>query len=105
MFLGVARRHDPNDWALPGGKVDPDETELEAAVRECLEETGIEIWNLKEVYRGLVGPDEGVTFSCDWHGEPKTQPGEPACRWITREELTGGCFGEYNSNLLKAIGK
>ncbi len=103
-FLGVARRNDPNDWALAGGKVDPEETEEEAAVRECFEETGIRIWNLREVYRGLVGPDQGVTFMCDWEGQPMNQPGEPACRWITREELVGGCFGVYNSELLAAVG-
>lgn len=104
MFLGVARRNDPNDWALAGGKVDPDESEEEAAIRECFEETGIRIWNLREVYRGLVGPDQGVTFMCDWGGEPVSQPGEPACRWITREELLGGCFGVYNAELLWAVG-
>ena len=30
-------------WEFPGGKVEPDESPADAAVRECLEETGIQI--------------------------------------------------------------
>lgn len=104
MFLGVARRKDPNDFGLPGGKVDANETEEEAAIRECFEETGVKISNLKEVNRRNVGPDEACTFTCDWENDPATQPGEPECKWVTAETLTKGVFGEYNSNLLKKMG-
>jgi 8-oxo-dGTP diphosphatase len=31
-----------NDWSLPKGKLDPDETELDAALREVYEETGLQ---------------------------------------------------------------
>jgi 8-oxo-dGTP pyrophosphatase MutT (NUDIX family) len=103
LFLGVARRNDPNDWGLPGGKCEEHETEIEAAVRETFEETGLKIWNLKEVYRGLCGKDEGVTFICDWEGEPAVQPGEPECKWVTSDTLRQGCFGEYNTDLFKIL--
>ncbi len=41
-LLAISRRHDPSRWGLPGGKVDPGETNIEAAVRECREELGFE---------------------------------------------------------------
>jgi 8-oxo-dGTP pyrophosphatase MutT (NUDIX family) len=30
-------------WLPPGGKVDPNETPEDAALRECLEETGLQV--------------------------------------------------------------
>jgi 8-oxo-dGTP diphosphatase len=56
--LLVRRQHEPYAglWALPGGRVDHDETSREAAVRELSEETGIildEKWlHLAGVYDG-----------------------------------------------------
>lgn len=54
----LMRRADDRTWRLPGGGVEPDESWSQAAVRECLEETG---W--------LVGID-GV-FGV--YSDPKTQ--------------------------------
>lgn len=46
-LLLAARRSSPPElaggWELPGGKVDPGETEAQALARECREELGIEI--------------------------------------------------------------
>ena len=42
-FLLVEERKHGNAWYLPGGRVEPGETLVEAAVRETLEEAGIPI--------------------------------------------------------------
>lgn len=40
LEVAVIRRRRQRDWSLPKGKLDPGEHPLEAAVRECQEETG-----------------------------------------------------------------
>jgi 8-oxo-dGTP diphosphatase len=44
-LLLVKRGHEPGAglWSLPGGRIEPGETDAEALVREMQEETGLEI--------------------------------------------------------------
>jgi ADP-ribose pyrophosphatase YjhB (NUDIX family) len=63
-LLLVRRGHEPavGTWSVPGGRVEPGETDHEATVREAREETGLEV--LPERLVGVVeraGPD-GVVF-------------------------------------------
>ena len=48
---------DDLSWEIPGGKVDDGETPEVAAVRECLEETGVLCRNLKPLLRFHPGLD------------------------------------------------
>ncbi len=41
------KRKRQNAWAIPGGHLEKDENLLECAMRECEEETGIKIKNIK----------------------------------------------------------
>ncbi len=58
----------PDRWDLPKGHVDAGETDLECALREMEEETGIS--------RGAVQIDEGFRFSEVYHPVYKRYPGE-----------------------------
>lgn len=43
LVLAVSRKNNPNDFGLPGGKIDPGETPEGALFREVSEETGLNV--------------------------------------------------------------
>lgn len=56
---------DGSSWELPGGRVDAGETPEIAAVRECIEETGVECRDLRtlvEYFPGLDNFDNRTTL-------------------------------------------
>ena len=46
----------PNTWALPGGKIEPNESPLSAAIRETKEETDLDVRKLKIINLTLDNP-------------------------------------------------
>jgi len=44
ILVGHPTHHDPNFWSIPKGKIDGDETPLEAAIRETYEETNVKLF-------------------------------------------------------------
>jgi len=64
----VVHRPGYDDWTLPKGKVDPDETAEECALREVREETG---------YKCELGRPLGCTAYVDRRGRNKV-----ACYWV-----------------------
>lgn len=91
--LLAAQRAEPphmaGGWELPGGKVDPGESDEDAVVRECHEELAVKIrtlrrvggdWRLSERALLRVWTAEIV------EGEPRALE-HLALRWLTRDDL------------------
>ncbi len=91
----VIHRPHRQDWSLPKGKLEPGETDEQAAVREVEEETG---------FRCTMGVDLGLSHHVDHKGRPKTthwwemqvESGEFAAndevdevRWLIPEDAAG----------------
>lgn len=98
-LLVIQRGHEPakGRWSVPGGKVEPGETDEQALARELLEETGlaVKVGALAGKVERPGGP--GVVFEI-FDYDVVLEPGPPpqsgraasdaaALRWVTRAEL------------------
>lgn len=103
--LATTRRGTTNRWGLPGGRVDPGETPVMAAIRETREETGFEI--VVDEVPLYVGPcDDGpltVTYRARIVGTCARRPEDEDIRvgWVLPKKLQSGPFGAYNAKVLE----
>ena len=97
-------------WSLPKGHMEAGETEIEAAQRELLEETGLTA-NLDTSATAVieypispVAKKQVVFFRGEVIGTPKVRPGEiESFKWVKAEELKNYLFPDTVSALQKLL--
>jgi len=94
----IAKRIRPPLWSLPGGRIEPGETPEAAAMRELLEETGVEAEIVALAgEREVVLKDEGggvaarfkiFAYAARWRaGEAAPGPEATEVAWVAPEEI------------------
>jgi len=104
LILGVSRKNDHNDFGLPGGKMDPEDNgdPMVTAIRECKEETGLDVTNLRLVFAIHKSGNMGYTYLADYSGE--INHNEPhVVAWKPMEVLINGSFGRYNQMVSESL--
>lgn len=90
-LLLVRRGHDPGRglWSLPGGRVESDEDDHAAVVRELAEETGLDVIPGALVGTVVRGPFTIHDYRCRVDGGRLTAGDDAAdARWVGTAELT-----------------
>ena len=100
-------------WLQPGGHLEPGETPADAAVRESVEETGLDVWHpasgpllvhvdVHPAPRGHLHLDLRYVLHAP-DTEPSPAPGEsPEARWFTFDEADA-VADESLRNALRAV--
>jgi mutator protein MutT len=96
-------------WEFPGGKCEPGETPEQATLRECREETGLDV-HLGPLRRVVVHryPHAWVElsyFDCTT-ADPRAEPAlETGFRWVHAARLPNLPFPDANGPILEELAK
>ncbi len=112
FLVGMRAEHVPlgGFWEFPGGKLEGDESPGQAAQRECLEETGMEVTathclaiNLQQYEHGQV---KLYFYACQLKNRTATVPrDEPTApyQWVSRKTLGELAFPVGNQPVLQLL--
>lgn len=104
LVLGVSRKDNHNDFGLAGGKMDPEDDgdPINTAIRECKEETGLDITDLELVFAIHKSGNMGYTYLAKYSGE--INHNEPhVVKWVPFQVLINGSFGRYNEMVAESL--
>lgn len=102
------KRRDSNEWQIPGGRVEIDESIAEACKREVLEETGssIEVGNITGVYHHRQLHVVAFVFSATpVHGSTNLSETEESreVAWLTVEQCVERMNPVFSQRVLDSV--
>ena len=104
LILGVSRKDNHSDFGLIGGKMDEEDNgnPMVTAIRECKEETGLDIFDLQLVFAIHKSGNMGYTYLAKYSGE--IHHNEPhVVKWVPMQVLINGSFGRYNEMVSESL--
>tara|TARA_R110000796_G_scaffold52517_3_gene123742 strand:- start:84 stop:461 length:378 start_codon:yes stop_codon:yes gene_type:complete len=78
----------PNKWALPGGKLEENESPLAAAIRETKEETDLTVSQLKIINLKLDNPIASY-YTRHYIGDVQIDFEHTDWAWVARDDISG----------------